>query len=157
MKRCYTCDQTLAPAHFSKDRARKDGLFYQCKHCHAQTYARYLVKNREQKNRRQREGVRRLKAEVLCHYSGGLLKCACCGDSHIEFLGIDHVDGGGTKHRIELGHGGGVLYRWLKRNGYPTGYRVLCINCNNAIGLFGYCPHERDRGTEAIINKKRRQ
>jgi hypothetical protein len=32
---------------------------------------------------------------------------------------------------------------WLKRNGYPKGFRVLCHNCNSARGLYGYCPHKR--------------
>jgi hypothetical protein len=35
------------------------------------------------------------------------------------------------------------LYLWLKRNNYPTGFRVLCHNCNLAIGFYGYCPHHR--------------
>jgi hypothetical protein len=33
------------------------------------------------------------------------------------------------------------LYLWLKQNNYPPGFRVLCMNCNFAIGHSGYCPH----------------
>jgi hypothetical protein len=29
----------------------------------------------------------------------------------------------------------------LARNGFPDGYRVLCHNCNMALGQYGYCPH----------------
>ena len=89
---------------------------------------------------------RRLKLDVLRHYSFGDLKCACCGDGNIEFLTIDHIDGGGAKHRRELGkgnisHGAGSFYSWLANSGYPDGYRVLCQNCNFSMGVFGYCPH----------------
>src|SRR3989304_6254325 len=65
---------------------------------------------------------RRLKLNVLRHYSFGELKCACCGDGNIEFLTIDHINGGGAKHRRELGggkiaHGGGSFYTWLVKSG----------------------------------------
>jgi hypothetical protein len=33
------------------------------------------------------------------------------------------------------------LYLYLRANHYPLGYRVLCMNCNFAIGHYGYCPH----------------
>lgn len=35
----------------------------------------------------------------------------------------------------------GYIYRWLKQQGFPTGFRVLCMNCNFSYGLHGYCPH----------------
>jgi hypothetical protein len=78
--------------------------------------------------------------ECLEHYSNGTPKCACCGETHIEFLGIDHINGGGAKARKELGHGN--IGASLKAQGYPLGYRVLCHNCNMSIGFYGYCPHQ---------------
>lgn len=86
---------------------------------------------------------RKLRASVLAHYGG---KCACCGESRDEFLSIDHINGGGDKHRRETkGH----VFAWLKRNGFPAGFRVLCHNCNMARGFFGYCPHEREKAYAA--------
>lgn len=81
-----------------------------------------------------------LRHEVFNKYGG---KCACCGESKHPFLSIDHINGGGKRHREEIGLGsGGVLfYQWLKDNGFPEGYRILCHNCNQAMGTFGYCPH----------------
>lgn len=35
-------------------------------------------------------------------------------------------------------------YHWIKRNGFPAGFRVLCLNCNFARGIYGRCPHERE-------------
>jgi hypothetical protein len=82
-----------------------------------------------------------LKLRVLMHYSKGTLVCDCCDENLIEFLSIDHINGGGKQHRVETGLGK-AFYRWLERHNYPTGYRVLCFNCNMSYGLFGYCPHQ---------------
>lgn len=98
---------------------------------------------KEDYNRRRRELNRIRKQEVIRTYGG---KCACCGEDRWEFLTIDHVNGGGTKHRKQVGSGGGAFYKWLKANGYPQeGYRVLCMNCNMALGLYGYCPHQVEK------------
>lgn len=83
---------------------------------------------------------KKCKSEVLEHYGG---KCACCGESHVEFLAIDHIDGGGNEHRKKLGKSGTTFYFWLRKQGFPDGYRVLCHNCNQSRGYFGYCPHEK--------------
>jgi len=69
--------------------------------------------------------------------------CACCGESRHEFLSIDHIAGGGNKHRKDLGlRAGWPFYRWLRLNNWPKDFQVLCFNCNCARGFFGYCPHE---------------
>ena len=88
----------------------------------------------------------RLKRAAFEAYGG--CKCACCSEVTFEFLSIDHMDNSGAVHRKELRHGvgdyggGGTrTYLWLKRNGYPPGFRVLCRNCNAAYGELGYCPH----------------
>lgn len=81
----------------------------------------------------------------LKHYSGGEIKCKCCGENQEQFMCIDHIDGGGNKHRKSLspsGKGGGNIYRWLISHNYPPGFQVLCHNCNLAKGFYGVCPHE---------------
>jgi hypothetical protein len=86
-----------------------------------------------------------LRIETFTAYGG---KCSCpgCGETHQEFLTIDHVKGGGTAHRREIGNGV-RFYRWLKKRGFPQDdYRCLCMNCNHALGLQGYCPHDREKG-----------
>jgi hypothetical protein len=102
----------------------------------------YYQSNAERKKAYERTRSQKLKETVLSHYSGGVPRCACCGEQNTAFLSIDHVEGGGNKqrHRLQL-VGGHVFYSWLKDNGYPSGYRVLCMNCNFALGLRGYCPH----------------
>ena len=85
-----------------------------------------------------RENHRKLKLAVVRYYGGA---CACCGDEHTEFLAIDHIEGGGNRHRASLGTGAS-FYRWLVREGFPEGFRVLCHNCNMAIGQHGASPHQ---------------
>jgi len=63
---------------------------------------------------------------------------------------IDHVNGGGNTHRKEVGK---TVYRWLRKQGYPEGYRVLCDNCNAALGRYGYCPHQQEKGHSVYFNK----
>ena len=81
--------------------------------------------------------------EVLKHYSGGLIPhCACCNETAIEFLSMDHIDGNGAAHRRATPEVNGKLARWLKNNKFPGGFRVLCMNCNVALGHYGACPHQ---------------
>jgi hypothetical protein len=91
----------------------------------------------------------KLKSEVMSKYSNGLPKCACCGESNLSFLTIDHINNSGGRHR-ELNpkiKGGSIkMYQWLRNMGYPKGYSVLCFNCNCGRALNkGVCPHELER------------
>lgn len=103
----------------------------------------HRLKNKEYYKRLDKNKVRKLKIEVLNHYSNNLLKCACCDESILEFLSIDHINGGGNKHFKELNKIGVNFYKWLKNNSFPIGYQVLCMNCNFAKGHFKTCPHRR--------------
>lgn len=92
----------------------------------------YYKRNRVDCRARERKLMQKIKLEVLTHYGGNPPKCACCGESHIEFLVLDHIRAEGTKHRRKLGYGGSNFYRWLIKNNFPDGYQVLCANCNTA-------------------------
>lgn len=82
----------------------------------------------------------RLKEEVIKAYGG---HCACCGETKIEFLSMDHIYNDGAEERRNGTPTGRSFYRWLKKNGFPQGrLQVLCHNCNGAKGYYGYCPHE---------------
>lgn len=74
---------------------------------------------------KRKENRQKLKRAAFDAYGGPI--CICCGDEHMEFLNIDHINGGGNKHLKEIhAH----LYQWLKKNNYPSGFQVLCYNCN---------------------------
>jgi len=84
---------------------------------------------------------KRIKDSVFAVYGGYI--CACCHEAEPIFLTLDHVDGGGKKHKRAIGKQGKNFYYWLKREGYPKGYQVLCHNCNHGRFLNGgTCPHK---------------
>ena len=107
---------------------------------------KWAATHRSQYARNQREWKRKIREAALRHYSGGTPLCACCGETMLDFLTLDHVGGGGVKHRralAEEGQGSGTaIYSVLKKLGYPSGYQVLCCNCNWAKGRRGQCPHK---------------
>jgi hypothetical protein len=92
-----------------------------------------------------------LKVEIFNKYGGP--RCKCCGETIFDFLTLDHIKGGGTAHRREIDRAGTTFYSWLKKNHFPKGYRVLCMNCNLAIGHTGECPHEKRRRLLRKIQK----
>lgn len=83
----------------------------------------------------------RLRAEVVAAYGSA---CACCAESQVVFLALDHINGGGNAHRRSIGSGSGSatsLYRDVKGRGFPRDeFQLLCHNCNFAKS-HGGCPH----------------
>jgi len=96
--------------------------------------------NKEHVLGRSKEWKHKRKLIVMEHYSNGKLECDCCGENIYEFLTIDHIDGGGSKHRKELK--GNSMYDWIIANDFPNNFRVLCMNCNYAKRFGDKCPHE---------------
>ena len=91
------------------------------------------------------------KIRCLEHYGN---KCACCGIQQYEFMTIDHMNGSGRKHREQIKGKYDSIWGFLRRNGFPEGYRILCFNCNSARGAFGYCPCNGKKYTEYRDVKK---
>lgn len=165
MLQCSYCKEWKEQSNFSRDRrcVLRGGYTDICRHC-VNLKRRFRVKELQtagvcincgadnptgtlrcsscNENLREygAEYRKLLRMEVLNAYGGA--ECVCCGEKRIEFLTIDHIDGGGHQHRKEIGVKAGTEFcRWLKKNNYPKGYRVLCSNCNGSLGRFGYCPH----------------
>lgn len=85
-----------------------------------------------------KQAARRLRRNVIEAYGH---TCTCCGETAFEFLCIDHVNNDGGDER-RAGLIGTALLRHVKRLGYPKDrYQLLCHNCNQAKGYYGYCPH----------------
>ncbi len=81
----------------------------------------------------------RLRHEAILAYGG--YRCACCGVREPDFLTIDHINNGGSRHRRRVGVASN-FYRWLQKHSYPKGFRVLCSNCNSGRHRNGgVCPH----------------
>lgn len=79
----------------------------------------------------------KVKAEVFAAYGG---KCFCCSEADWHFLTIDHIDGGGSKHR-QSGLKNKSFYTWLRLNEFPPGFRVACLNCQHGVKGGKTCPH----------------
>lgn len=84
---------------------------------------------------------------IAISYYGAL--CACCGESDLSCLTIDHINNNGAAHRQELGTR--VIYKWLITNNFPGGFQVLCFNCNRAKAKCGACPHQRGASVVGCI------
>jgi hypothetical protein len=92
----------------------------------------------QNKNRRAR-----IKREVFEHYGG--IVCACCGETNIKFLTLDHKNNDGNRFRKAQPREamGWNLYYWIRRNNYPPIFQVLCYNCNcGRAKNGGVCPHK---------------
>lgn len=141
MKTCTRCREEKPTTEFNKNRRWEDGLNRYCRDCANDVRRASDAKHRDKRRATVRAGYYRRKMEVINHYGG---KCACCGESEPAFLQIDHIDDDGATHRASLPHSGaaGVIYRWLKQNGWPEGFQVLCANCNMAKSSRAGCPHQ---------------
>lgn len=83
-----------------------------------------------------------IKNDVFVAYGGW--RCACCGETERSFLTIDHMQNNGSKLRRLGIHGHSTdFYRWLKKCGFPSGFQVLCMNCQFGKRMNkGVCPHQ---------------
>lgn len=146
---CTTCGVERTRDEFyraSGPKARRDGRESRCKYCSRKRCRRDRLKHLdarlatgrsyEAEHRKERRKAREnLRREAITAYGA---KCSCCGESEMVFLAIDHLNGGGARQRKEISN---HTYRWLKKLGYPSGFQVLCHNCNWAKHI-GSCPHK---------------
>jgi hypothetical protein len=111
------------------------GVLKYCMDCHKE-----LAKNKKDK----------VKREVFEHYGN---KCNCCNESIYDFLTIDHINNDGSKHISKSGrrYKGDYLYHWLRRNSYPSGFQLLCYNCNCAKNYYKVCPHQL-KSVDKVLN-----
>lgn len=108
----------------------------------AERSARWRANNLEKARAMDRAGHAKLKRAAYEAYGG--FACKCCGEVIEKFLTIDHVANDGADHRKQMR--GKHLYRWLRKNGYPQDFQVLCMNCNfGKARNGGVCPHVSPR------------
>lgn len=124
-----------------------------CARCKAYYFKYISTPGWTERTRTQMSITRRKLRDVALEKYGAI--CKCCGESTWQFLTIDHIDPVGIRiyisgnkrdskrdpARKQSHRGGTQLYRWLRDNGWPDGFRVLCMNCNFSLGHYGFCPH----------------
>lgn len=88
----------------------------------------------------------RLKLRVIEAFGS---KCNCCPETHPSFLTLDHVLGSVGDHKNNQRTRKGKwlrshqIWREVLKEGCPREkYQLLCMNCNFAKGLYGFCPHQ---------------
>lgn len=138
LAKCMPCNQhSLALGKDRRERHRATGLCLSCSEP-ALDGKTLCDKHRERQNARNSQSARSLKRRVYDHYGAA---CECCGETILEFLTLDHINGLMGKKR-ETGPSG--LYRAVVNAGYPTDIRVLCMNCNwgRRYTENGVCPHK---------------
>jgi hypothetical protein len=151
-KRCpcpeHKGPRLLSPSDFSKDSSKPDGLQSWCKACMKRAHDRWVQANPEKQRARGRRWERAnakqrlartkraqaaLRDQVLDHYGR---VCACPGCGATKRLTIDHVNGDGKAHRLEVfGTSSSATYRlyaWLISNGFPEEFQVFCLPCNSS-------------------------
>ena len=112
-----------------EQRAKKHEYYSKNKERHVEWQREYYQTHpeyRARKHQRGKELDQEKRLEVLAHYSGGTLKCATCSITDIDVLSLDHINGGGGQHRRIHSN----FDRWIIRENFPSGFQVLCRNCN---------------------------
>lgn len=97
---------------------------------HAEAQKRYRLRHAEAVRERDRERCRAIRRAVLALLGG---TCVACGIADERVLQVDHIDGGGKRHRLERPAWG--PYRDM-RNALLAGegrdrYQLLCRNCHH--------------------------
>lgn len=104
--------------------------------------SRWYYKNKVEITKRMLMAYKENKRIVFEHYGGTPPKCSCCNESIFDFLTLDHKNGGGTKHRKEIGASN--MLRYIIKNNFPEEFEILCYNCNcsKAFNHSKICPHK---------------
>jgi len=127
MKICSKCKITKNLDDFSHNKHYKDGKNIYCKPCRVKLQRQYFLRRPETQRAYKRKWTQENRYKVLLHYCDGNIKCAKCPYTDIRALSIDHINNDGSKHRKQVGHN--YVYRWIIKNNFPSGFQVLCMNC----------------------------
>ena len=146
---CGRCSDPLTEATIVPRRGKRAGAGAHscCRLCLNARARAFQARFPERRRAGQRKHREMLRQKVFAAYGG---KCACCGEARPQFLAIDHVAGGGNKHRRrEKIFNPHMMRLFIVRAGFPSDFQLLCHNCNGAKGWYGECPHEAERRSAA--------
>lgn len=136
---CARCGVVLTEENSLVRSPPRSGLLSYCRSCTNEKARAWRANNKEKVSQKNKAYRARLKKDVLDAYGGA---CSCCGETTPEFLAIDHIGGGGNAERQRLNiNSGWQMALHVRKRGFPDSYRILCHNCNQAIGWYGRCPH----------------
>lgn len=127
-KICNDCNIELLEYNwiFHSDKYKKKT--YICDVCRKKKSKEYITNNKKEISITKKNYRFKLRLDIINYYGG---KCQICGENDIYYLTIDHINNDGNIDRKvkKLGSGHN-FYRYLIKNNFPEGFRVLCFNCN---------------------------
>lgn len=147
MKTCARCKKEKSKSQFNPDKRARDKLYSWCKDCqNAYNRKRYkdipqhrqrvlersksqYHENPEYEHARKREYYRK---NVVSVFNALGNKCARCNEKDKRVLHIDHIQGGGYKHRKELNNSTYKFYKDILESleKKENKFQLLCANCN---------------------------
>lgn len=168
MLKCNVCGEEKPETEFARAARSKTGYMHKCHKCYIEllrrrnpdvtfsdnppywsdrdhyeqnhrAHKRYMAIHGDKRRERQRAKARENRSRLIAKYGG---KCECCGEDRIEFLCIDHRNGGGGRERARYKTAVALYRELLDTPEVLPQYRVLCHNCNMSLGFYGYCPHQ---------------
>lgn len=131
-KFCGKCKQFVLLTDYHKSSKYSAGVQSKCKKCSKQMadeykpqrkvwLKAYMDKNREKLLAYKRQWRKEQRMEILEKYGR---QCNICGFKDVRALQIDHVNGGGRKHRLKSTFYSDILNdKWGQ-------FQLLCANCN---------------------------
>jgi hypothetical protein len=150
-KKCYNINQTKYRQEYpdvAKHRNEQANKWYedhpQAKQKRAEASRKWIKEHPKQMNEYHRNQQRKLRDAMIAEYGG---KCTCCGENRREFLTLDHKNGDGAEMRRKDGchHNRKTIARMNREGWDHENFTLLCMNCNFSRGIYGYCPHEKER------------
>jgi hypothetical protein len=132
IKNCGHCAKVESKREIERQKERKEnGLCVACGKTESREGLLFCESCSKKGLRWQKIRNNLYKIETMSHYSrnySDVPMCAYpkCKNINLYHLTIDHINGGGNKHRKEIGTTN--MYAYLRKYGYPEGYQVLCMN-----------------------------
>lgn len=87
---------------------------------------RRYANNKEQDRIWRENGLNRLRDDIFGHYGN---TCSNCGESNRDLLVLVYTGKGDDPMKVDAG-GSAKRYRRIRKADYPSGYTVMCHNCN---------------------------
>lgn len=134
------CNECLEKSRSRYKRLSEAGICQTCKKNPANATKAFCKECKVKQQKKSFERYHKVKQMVFDHYGSA---CECCGEKQNYFLTIDHINGDGSKHRKEVGALN--IYDWLRKKNFPSGFQVLCMNCNCAKRTGTSCPCKENR------------
>lgn len=147
LKKCTKCgEEKPASEYYMRSAGYANAECKACTKVRSQTHRHANLEKYREHDREYGKWKRDVIKNAVFEKYGGF-KCVCCGETEKLFLTLDHINNDGAADRRKIAGrqtaAGYVTYRYLFRNNFPSGYQVMCANCQHGKRMNkGVCPHQ---------------